>query len=129
MQGLAYSNSLPVVPVSTLACLALTSVRRAQWKEGALVLPVLDARINEIYHGLYRVEDGSVVALSDDGVCAPAELAPRDGLGNTAVLATGSGLKYREEFPGAVAGSVMNSGAAKNKAVASAKGSAASAAK
>jgi tRNA threonylcarbamoyladenosine biosynthesis protein TsaB len=96
VQGLAYSNQLPVAGVSTLACLALGAARKAELPDGALLMPLLDARINEVYWGLYRYRAGTVEAVHQDSVCAPGELP----LGEWSELyAVGSGLKYRAEFP------------------------------
>lgn len=55
VQGIAFAADLPVVPVSTLAALALG----AQHQTGhAAVLAALDARKHEVYLGVY-VDDGT----------------------------------------------------------------------
>src|SRR5664279_1025988 len=51
-QGLAYGLDVPVVPVSTLEALALASGESDVWA-------CLDARMNEVYSGAYRVEGDS----------------------------------------------------------------------
>ena len=99
IQGLAYSNSLPVVGISTLACMAQGAYRRAVANSQERVLVMLDARINEIYCGLYEFENGLVRALVDDQVCAPGELAPDLLEASSSVLAIGSGLAYLSELP------------------------------
>lgn len=48
-QGLAFGLDVPVVPVSTLAALALASGERNVWA-------CLDARMNEIYAAAYTIE-------------------------------------------------------------------------
>jgi len=48
-QGLAFGLDVPVVPVSTLAALALASGKRHVWA-------CLDARMNEIYTAAYTIE-------------------------------------------------------------------------
>jgi tRNA threonylcarbamoyladenosine biosynthesis protein TsaB len=54
-QGLAYGAGIPVVPVNTL--LAMAEACRSE--AGALeVLPLLDARMEEVYWAQYRYQDG-----------------------------------------------------------------------
>ena len=67
-QGIAFAADLPVVPVSTLAALALGVVRET----GATrVAAALDARMGEIYWGTYSVVGGTVELLGEERVCAP----------------------------------------------------------
>ncbi|MEP5763059.1 MAG: tRNA (adenosine(37)-N6)-threonylcarbamoyltransferase complex dimerization subunit type 1 TsaB [Halieaceae bacterium] len=99
VQGLAYSNALPVVGVSTLACLAQGALRRGLVGQRDLVLVLLDARINEVYCGLYRFEAGLAVAVVDDCVCAPAEVDEKLLKDAPRVVALGSGLSYLADLP------------------------------
>jgi tRNA threonylcarbamoyladenosine biosynthesis protein TsaB len=71
-QGLALAWRKPVVPVSSLAALAM-AVRDA---EPALpVLAVMDARMDEVYAGWYAGSaDGAMVGLAAEEVLAPAQL-------------------------------------------------------
>lgn len=75
-QGLAFGLDLPVVPVGTLAALALAS------GEGK-VLACLDARMNEVYVAAYRVAGDSVQEI----------MAPKVGAGETAPLPEGDGWR------------------------------------
>jgi tRNA threonylcarbamoyladenosine biosynthesis protein TsaB len=70
-QGMALALDRPVVTVSSLAALALEA------PEGAgAILAVIDARMGEIYAASYRRgDDGGLVALDDERVCAPETLA------------------------------------------------------
>lgn len=91
-QGLAFSNDLPVIGVSTLASMALQLHDRQPQAVG--LLPVLDARMQEIYLGAYQPDvDGLVTALSEDRLCAPDHLPPLPLL---PWLAGGSGLLYQQ---------------------------------
>ena len=67
-QGLAYGADLPVIPIVTLAALALAqgSGRR---------LACLDARMNEVYCAAYEVKDNEVEEILAPLVCPP-ELLP-----------------------------------------------------
>ena len=67
-QGLAYGLDLPVVPVSTLAALALASGEARVWA-------CLDARMNEVYCAAYEVDGANITELMAP-VCAPPAVAP-----------------------------------------------------
>jgi tRNA threonylcarbamoyladenosine biosynthesis protein TsaB len=78
-QGIAFGADVPVLPVSTLAALAQGCVGEC----GAqAVLAALDARMQEVYFGAYRVDtDGLVNAAGEERVCAPAAIVIPDGDG------------------------------------------------
>ncbi|MEE4660013.1 MAG: tRNA (adenosine(37)-N6)-threonylcarbamoyltransferase complex dimerization subunit type 1 TsaB [Halieaceae bacterium] len=108
VQGLAYTLNLPVAGVSTLACLAQGALRRGVVSATDTAFVLLDARINEIYCGLYRFEQGLPVACREDQVLAPASL-PADYLqGQQRVVAMGSGLPYLTQLPGPVQAEVAD---------------------
>lgn len=70
-QGIALALDLPVVPVSSLAALAMQAP-----DNGADLLAVIDARMGEIYAGSFRRgEDGLVAPLGSETVGAAAALA------------------------------------------------------
>ena len=97
VQGLAYTLDLPVAGVSTLACLAQGALRRGVVSDGDELLVMLDARINEIYWGRYRFENGLATACGPDQVSAP-EALPEDGFA-PGTIALGSGLAYFDALP------------------------------
>ncbi|MBA8885073.1 tRNA (adenosine(37)-N6)-threonylcarbamoyltransferase complex dimerization subunit type 1 TsaB [Dokdonella fugitiva] len=69
-QGIAFALGIPVVPVSSLAALALQAP-----ENDAPVLAVIDARMGEIYAGWFRrTPDGLVEPIADETVCAAADL-------------------------------------------------------
>ena len=99
VQGLAFSGDLPVAGISTLACMAQGAWRRGDIPESATALVLLDARINEVYWGLYELVDGLAQSRSGDRVAAPSTL-PVDIAGEGTELAVlGSGLRYAAEIP------------------------------
>jgi tRNA threonylcarbamoyladenosine biosynthesis protein TsaB len=99
MQGLAYSMGLPVVGVSTLACMAQGALRRGLVDQTSSVLVLLDARIKEVYWGLYSFEDGIATAQRPDAVSHPREVSLQ-GLSSTSkVIGLGNGLCYLPELP------------------------------
>jgi tRNA threonylcarbamoyladenosine biosynthesis protein TsaB len=68
-QGIALALGRPLLPVSTLAALAM----RADAGEGANILAAIDARMGEVYAASFRREGDGVVAMSDEVVIAPAD--------------------------------------------------------
>ena len=63
-QGIALALDRPVVPVSTLAALAMQA-------RGPHVVAAIDARMNEVYSGAFALRDGDVFALAAESVSAP----------------------------------------------------------
>jgi tRNA threonylcarbamoyladenosine biosynthesis protein TsaB len=70
IQGMAWANELPVVPVSSLAALAYGA-----WREHgqAKVMAAIDARISEVYWGCYECTDGHATLLGIEQVCPPTK--------------------------------------------------------
>jgi tRNA threonylcarbamoyladenosine biosynthesis protein TsaB len=78
-QGLAFGLDLPVVPVGTLAALALASSSGGEGK----VFACLDARMNEVYVAAYQVSGDSVQEI----------MAPKVGASETAPVPDGAGWR------------------------------------
>lgn len=89
-QGLAFGLDLPVVPVGTLAALALAG------GEGK-VLACLDARMNEVYVAAYQVVGDGVQEI----------MAPKVGAGETAALPDGEGWRGAGDGFATVHGEVL----------------------
>lgn len=75
-QGLAYSQQLPVYPVSSLQALAQQRIRRNVVTAGKtaaadLIMASIDARMSEVYYGLYENVNGVAVPLSEPAVAQP----------------------------------------------------------
>jgi tRNA threonylcarbamoyladenosine biosynthesis protein TsaB len=68
-QGIALALDIPVIPVSSLAALALQAP-----DNGADVLAVIDARMGEIYAGSFRHANGGIEASGDETVGLAASL-------------------------------------------------------
>lgn len=73
VQGIAFAAGLPVVPVSTLAALALGAMRESG---EAQVLAALDARKHEVYWGAYRHVDTELARLLGEERVCPPETVP-----------------------------------------------------
>ncbi|TAN05388.1 MAG: tRNA (adenosine(37)-N6)-threonylcarbamoyltransferase complex dimerization subunit type 1 TsaB [Rhodanobacteraceae bacterium] len=98
-QGLALALDIPVVPVSSLAALAMQAPNN-----GAAILAAIDARREEIYAGTFRRgADGLVEPLGLEHVLPAAELIPPNAEAWN-VLGTGwraYGEAIRERLPSA----------------------------
>lgn len=65
VQGLAFGADRPVIPVSTLAALAQEAAQ-----ECTSIAAAIDARMDEIYWGLFTVDaEGLVVPAGEEQVC------------------------------------------------------------
>ncbi len=106
VQGLAFANELPALPISTLACLAQTALREAVAAADNRVLCMLDARINEVYWALYDYREGLAVALEGPHVCAPQDVVfaqtPKKLLG------VGGGFNYSQQLPEALQSALIH---------------------
>ncbi len=91
-KGLCFASGLPLWPVSSLAALALDGVDTLAAADppeetaGALFVPLLDARRDEMFAGLYRSDGGRVIAVAPDAVIPVADVAAAvaDALSRTA---------------------------------------------
>lgn len=85
IQGAAFGAGLPVVPVSTLAALALRCMREQGHEK---VLPAYDARMGEIYWGAYvRGQTGMVDVVLPDRISSPEDVS----VNSTGWFGVGSG--------------------------------------
>lgn len=68
VQGLAYGSGLPVVGVSTMQCMAQEAIHTSGMR---VVAVAIDARMGEVYRGLYINQDGIATELEDESVVPP----------------------------------------------------------
>lgn len=71
VQGIAFAAELPVLPVSTLAALALGALRETGEMQA---LAALDARKDEVYWGCYRQAGEALVLQDSEIVCSPGSV-------------------------------------------------------
>jgi tRNA threonylcarbamoyl adenosine modification protein YeaZ len=98
-KGLAFGKNLPLVAVPTLD--AMTRLSRFQ---DALVCPLLDARMHEVYGAVYRFANGRREKLTEDLVCDIDAMLNR--IEATAVFLGDGASMYRDRIlarqPGAI---------------------------
>lgn len=81
-QGLAWGADIPVIPVSSLQSTA--QVAAAEGVKSAIV--ALDARMNEVYSGTFRLDDSGLMrAVGKEMVCSPEVLIKLETDGWTGV--------------------------------------------
>jgi tRNA threonylcarbamoyladenosine biosynthesis protein TsaB len=75
-QGLSWAHALPVIPVSSLAAMAMKATQEVGL---SFILPGLDARMGELYWGGYCYEDGLLTTLIPDQLTRPQDfILPAD---------------------------------------------------
>lgn len=101
VQGLAFALERPVLPVSNLAVLAQRALREYGAQQ---VAAAIDARMDEVYWGCYRAEQGEMRLLGVEAVLPPERASlPRDAAGEWFGAGTGWG-SYAARIPVAVSG-------------------------
>ena len=72
IQGIAFAADLPVAPISSLAALAQGAAREAGVSR---VLAAIDARIQEVYWGAYKLDsEGFMQINGDEAICSPEQV-------------------------------------------------------
>ena len=96
-QGLAAVAGMPLLPVSSLLCLA----ERA-WREHGCerALVCVDAHMGEVYWALTERRGGSVGVVGDERLGAPSDVTPPAPAAAPAWFAVGSGFAAHSPSPG-----------------------------
>lgn len=102
VQGLAFGLQVPVIPVSTLAAMAAGYYRAVAGDDKAHQNPVLvalDARMNEVYWGLFQFNPHSRLptALTAEFVMPPANVLRQDQVKLSCHQMTGLGPGWHYE--------------------------------
>lgn len=94
-QGIAFGADLKIVPVSTLATLALQA---RSFSDSKYVLSCLDARIKEVYWGVFQFSDTEPVLLGEERLCKP-ELIPEMALeASKTWYGLGNGMEFFDQM-------------------------------
>lgn len=97
VQGLAFGANIPVCPVSSLETLALTGLSKQEpAQEPCIVMPMFDARMDEVYWAQFEWRDGQLTRLCEDSLSLPEDLpTPASPL---AVHGFGDGWNYAQRI-------------------------------
>ena len=93
VKGLSWAADKPCVGVSTLEAMAWHGLL-----SGGYVCPVMDARRQQVYNALFKIEDGKPQRITDDRPIALAQLADEVRSLNAPVLLVGDGAALTEKF-------------------------------
>jgi len=91
-KGLAWTLGIPVVPVSSLMGLAANVTQ-----EGAVVCPIMDARRNQVYFGIYRITRGLPEVLLEPAAASVEEAVACAGRTGEEVIYIGDGVPVFED--------------------------------
>ena len=95
VQGLAFGRSLSVASASSLEVMA----HKFRAQEGRIIMPSLDARMSEVYFGVYIIQNGRAVSLQTDQVAKPELIQLDTTIDLNQVICVGSGWQsYAKEM-------------------------------
>lgn len=87
VKGLGYALDKPIVPVPTCHGLAYN-----MWGTDRLICPIMDARRNQVYTGIYSIEEGSLVVHEEQMAIDIYELIEKLGTYKRPVVFLGDGV-------------------------------------
>jgi tRNA threonylcarbamoyladenosine biosynthesis protein TsaB len=90
-QGLGFSLDKPVYPISTLEALAWQGIAILDSDEDLIIMPALDARMQEIYVGAYQWGDNGCDPLGPEILCKPQAILDHFSFQPEKLIAIGSG--------------------------------------
>tara|TARA_R110002050_G_C8963881_1_gene514983 strand:- start:15188 stop:15868 length:681 start_codon:yes stop_codon:yes gene_type:complete len=93
VQGLAFASGKPVIAISNLAALAQRAWREHQ---AEYVAAAIDARMDEVYWGVFALNDGVMRPLCDERVCAPEQVELPLETGQADVAGAGTGWQLAD---------------------------------
>jgi len=88
VKGLAFKENIPCIGISTLEAMAQIFVN-----QNAIICAVMDARCNQVYNALFKVENDIITRLCDDRALMCNELADEleNKYKNQKIIITGDG--------------------------------------
>ena len=93
VKGLAWALEKPCIGVSTLEAMAWHGI-----SAGGTICAVMDARRNQVYHAMFRIQDGIPVRLTEDRAISLEDLrSEMEKLGEKVFL-VGDGAKITADF-------------------------------
>lgn len=76
-KAMAYGSGCRLTAVSSLAALAFSLGLNGSAANGDIIMAVRNARRDEVYAGVYRLENGEILPLASDAALAPEEARTR----------------------------------------------------
>ncbi len=93
-KGLAFALGLPLVAVPTLDAMSLLNAAA-----DGIVIPMIDARMDEVFGAVYRFQGGAREKLTPDRVCTVETLLAADYAQEYPLIVLGDGAhRYRERI-------------------------------
>ncbi|MEH6529511.1 MAG: tRNA (adenosine(37)-N6)-threonylcarbamoyltransferase complex dimerization subunit type 1 TsaB [Porticoccus sp.] len=96
VQGLAFGADIPVLPVSTLEALAHTAIRKLNISAQTYVLPMLDARMDEVYWSLFEYNGAELNRVHGDNLTPPEDITSL--FSGAAHAVVGDGWNYADRI-------------------------------
>lgn len=98
-QGLAYGVGKPLIPISTLEAMANAVVRHEGVNQNQIIIPAIDARMNEIYWSAYQLDaNNSINCVENESVSTPMACYEFSHVSNKDnITCVGSGWRYYSE--------------------------------
>ena len=106
VQGLAFANDLPVLPVSTLASIAQLAYDDHQQKN---IVAGIDARMGGMYWGCYRLADNGLMVLHGNEQVSPPDSVVLSDMTIDWVGAGSAWSRYSEELKNSLAAHIISS--------------------
>ncbi|RLA54780.1 MAG: tRNA (adenosine(37)-N6)-threonylcarbamoyltransferase complex dimerization subunit type 1 TsaB [Gammaproteobacteria bacterium] len=101
VQGLAFGGDIQVVPVSTLQVMAQVAIDRDMLNMDGIVMPVIDARMDEVYWGIYKNNDGGAQPVCVDALNTPEQVSisgHAPGITDNIDIGVGDGWRFRDRI-------------------------------
>lgn len=97
VKGLAFDSAKPCIGVSALEALAYNL---REMPEDCIVCPVMDARRNQLYNALFRLENGNLTRLCEDRLISLSDLVSEISAYDKPIYAAGDGYALlKKAFP------------------------------
>lgn len=93
VKGLAYALNIPVIPVPTVDALSMNL-----WGTDKLVCPIMDARRNQVYTGLYEFVENKHTVVMEQTAISVEELCTTLNKYNREVILLGDGVPVYKEM-------------------------------
>lgn len=95
-QGLGFSSNIPLVPVSSLAAMGLYALK--QCSQIDTVITALDARMDQIYMGVFKLQQQELVPLMDETLQDWQDPSAPESLSGVSLIGCGHGFKAYPEL-------------------------------